>query len=116
MFPFASPDNNSAPFGCNATVVTAALDSYSLVCLDPCLASHNFTVPSSDPEYIHLPSLSNPIAVTFPWCPSCVNIGDGFEAFTSNTLIVGFPAAANICLSGEISSLFTCESWCCNVR
>ena len=77
--------------------------------------SHILMVPSSEPVYIHLPSRWKPAAVMlFVW-PSYELTAFGELPLMSKMRSEGLPAAAMYCLSGEISSLFTCESGCCIV-
>ena len=101
--------------GCSTTLFTAPRLSYSLW-KPGARKSQIFTVPSSLPLYIQRPSRSNPTAVTLPVWPSKVVTGCGLLVFTSYNRMAGLPAAARYCLSGLISSLFTCESAYCSVR
>lgn len=71
---------------------TAPRDSKSR-CEPLARRSQIFTVPSSEPEYIHRPSLSKPTAVMLFVCPSKEVIGCGLLVFTSKRRIDGFPAA-----------------------
>lgn len=72
---------------------TAPRDSKSR-CEPLARRSQIFTVPSSEPEYIHLPSRSKPTAVMLLVCPSKDVMGCGLFVFTSKRRIDGFPAAA----------------------
>jgi hypothetical protein len=78
--------------------------------------SHVRTEQSSEHEKSHRPSFPNPIPVTLFLCPSKLITADGLFVFTSKSLMCGFPAQAMVCLSGEISRRFTCESGNCTDR
>lgn len=96
--------------GCSTTVFTAPRDSKSR-CEPLALRSQIFTVPSSEPLYIHRPSRSKPTAVMLFVCPSNDVMGCGLFVFTSKRRIDGFPAAVGGGRGGGSGGRRP-EAWC----